>query len=178
MNAQEFIRISYNNIDARFINKRILIRGVVKKVKHIRFRCEKAVFKCERCGAKQEIEQDDCLLRSPNICSIELGGCGSKKGKTRFIHIKEESRNYDFQEFTLKNNKKELNHGIMRNEIRILCKEDLINLVRSRDLVDIKGLLQYYKPANKRKTNTGIYIIQAINIEIMAGKKRVYKQKV
>lgn len=149
---------------AEHLGRFVALEGMVKKVVEVRPKLEDAVFRCEMCGAVFRIAQEDQLLREPDVCPEEQGGCG-RKGV--FKLLTEESRFVDHQKIELQESHEDLRGGAQPERIAIYLEDDIVGEVAPGDRIVINGVLR----AQQRRQGSLKYaeflkVIDCVSIEV------------
>jgi replicative DNA helicase Mcm len=149
---------------AEHLGRFIAIEGMVKKVVEVRPKLEDAVFRCEMCGAVFRIPQEDQLLREPDVCPEEQGGCG-RKGAYKLLT--EESRFIDHQKIEIQESHEDLRGGAQPERIAVYLEDDIVGQVAPGDRIVINGILR----AQQRRQGSLKYaeflkVIDCVSIEV------------
>jgi replicative DNA helicase Mcm len=149
---------------AEHLGRFVAIEGMVKKVVEVRPKLEDAIFRCEMCGAVFKIKQEDQLLREPDVCPEEQGGCG-RKGV--FKLLTEESKFIDHQKIEMQESHEDLRGGAQPERIAVYLEDDIVGNVAPGDRIVINGILR----AQQRRQGSLKYaeflkVIDCVSIEV------------
>jgi len=152
--------IPLRGLNAKNLNKLIMLSGIVVKMSKVTPFITKALFKCTACGEFISVDQEDENLLLPKECP----SCGSRRG---FSLKLEESIFVDSQIIVIQETPEKLPAGMLPTQIGISLKEDLVDTARPGDLVSITGKMEL-----QRKTVRGgisrrfDFYVEANHIEV------------
>ncbi len=152
------------NLRAEQLGKFVAIEGMVKKVVEVRPKLEDATFRCELCGAVFRIPQDDQLIREPDACPEEQGGCG-RSGV--FKLLTEESKFIDSQKIEIQESHEDLRGGAQPERITVYLEDDIVGRIAPGDRVILNGILR----AQQRRQGSLKYaefqkVLDSVSIEL------------
>lgn len=145
-------------IDSTMIGKLIQIEALVISATIPDATVVTAIYKCETCGEKIKINQDDFELKPPDKCY----SCDNRK---RFKIIPEECIFVDTRQISLQERPEELPPGEVPEPLNTLLKGDLIRTVTPGDRVKIVGVVKA-KPV-KRGSLDFTKILEANSVEVL-----------
>ena len=146
------------DIDSIMIGKLIQIEALVISATIPDATVVTAVYKCETCGEKIKINQDDFELKSPDKCY----SCDNRK---RFKLIPEECVFIDTRQISLQERPEELPPGEVPEPLNTVLKGSLIRVVTPGDRVKIVGVVKA-KPV-KRGSLDFTKILEANSVEVL-----------
>nr|WP_211206232.1 minichromosome maintenance protein MCM [Fervidicoccus fontis] len=142
--------VPIRSIKSDYINKLIMIDGILVRVTPIKEKMFKAKFRhnIEECNqtfywppAGEEIKD---VIEPPQVCPI----CG-KPGNLRLIY--EESQFIDYQRTVVQERPEEIPPGQIPRSIEVVLTRDLVDQARPGDRVSIVGILRVVPSQSKMK---------------------------
>ncbi len=114
------------------------IDGIIRVASEVRPRLKMAAFRCSGCGALNEVEQDDFILREPVSC----GACGKRTPQVRFRLVVEKSIFVDLQRVEIQDTPENLRGGEQPQRLIAYLEDDLAGEVVPGDRVVLNGILR------------------------------------
>ena len=150
-------RMYIRDINSSFINKMVVVEGVITKMTDVRPKVEVGVFQCVHCGNVYRVPQPKesyGKLFEPGPCS-----CGRSNYKLNL----EDSIFIDMQKMQVQEPLEAMIRGEQAKNIDVWLEGDLTNRFYPGDKVLITGILRLIPP----KTKGAVYSIYlyAVNIE-------------
>lgn len=139
--------ISINNIStetklrdvgANYMRKLIFLKGIVCRMVPVRPLIVSAAFECKKSICKEitYVPQHESYIVSPNIC----GHC---RKSTKFSFMESLSKFVDIQELTIQERPEDLPAGQLPRQVKLeITRDDLIDVARAGDLVEVVGILR------------------------------------
>ncbi len=131
------------DLKTNYMNKLVQVEGIITRMKPIRSKMIKAVFRHEKEGCNAEFQwpfdEDELLedkIERPPVCPVcnEAGG--------RFVLLRDKSIYVDWQEITLQERPEDVPGGQMPRSVTVELTEDLVDVARPGDLVTIVGIVK------------------------------------
>lgn len=122
-----------------------------------------AVFKCEQCGFKQEVEQDPFKWGEPFECEKDSGGCGKRAGSTRFILDDESSLKMDFQICWVQDPMEDLKRAQRFRKALLLEDYQVQQRVEMGDRVRINYIVETKKKSKEETLR--VFILKCVHIQ-------------
>ena len=170
INLPEICQIPIRAIHAKYLNRLISIEGLVTKCTVNRVKIMVGAFRCPRCGAITKVNQrDENIIREPNECAEDQGGCGRSSNNFKFISGLSEYA--DFQKIQVEEYFDNLIGGVQPENIVAFLLDDLVSKVYPGDKVRINGIpFLSERKRNQSILNSFDICFQVVSIEI-------YKQR-
>lgn len=137
-NLPETQRILIRRLRAEHLGRFIAVEGLVKKVTEVRPKLKKAVFICQKCGARITVEQDEDILKEPLECYEEQGGCGRS---STFKLSPSLSEFIDSQKVEIQESPEGLRGGAQPERISVYIDDDIVGDIAPGDRVIVNGVL-------------------------------------
>jgi replicative DNA helicase Mcm len=137
-NLPDIHKIIIRKIRASHLGKLKAIEGLVKKRTEVRPKLQVAAFLCQKCGAVMKIEQDEDILKEPNECYEEQGGCGRVSSFKLLTNL---STFIDSQKIEIQENPEGLRGGAQPEKISVYLEDDLVGEIAPGDRVIVNGIL-------------------------------------
>tara|TARA_B100000029_G_scaffold211849_1_gene209819 strand:+ start:2372 stop:4528 length:2157 start_codon:yes stop_codon:yes gene_type:complete len=110
------------------IDKLRSVDVIVTKISEIKPRIHRAVFQCEACEFKIEVDQEnERELKEPLNCPQSLGGCGSSKPATRFDLVLVSSKMVNNQWIEIQEQPENVPSGAQPRRGMVLIEGDQVN---------------------------------------------------
>ena len=138
INIPELHKIIIRKIRANHLGKLKAIEGLVKKRTDVRPKLQVAAFACQKCGAIIRIEQDEDILKEPNECTEDQGGCGRVSSFKLSTNL---SEFVDSQKIEIQENPEGLRGGAQPEKISVYLEDDLVGEIAPGDRVIVNGIL-------------------------------------
>jgi replicative DNA helicase Mcm len=147
-------------IGAEQIGKLVVLNGIIVRATAVYPLIIKSVFRCVSCGESINLEQSNQFLRTPQECP----SCNRRRG---FELSPKESIFINSQRVTIQERPEELPPGQLPRQINIELKDDIVDIARPGDRINIIGTINLIR----RQGRGGIYrifdfILEANNIEV------------
>lgn len=149
---------------AEHLGRFVAIEGMVKKAVEVRPKLLDATFRCELCASVFRVPQDDQLLREPDVCPEEQGGCG-RRGV--FKLLADESRFIDSQKIEIQESHEDLRGGAQPERITVYLEDDVVGQIAPGDRVVINGILRaQQRRSGSMKFAEFLKVVDCVSIEI------------
>ena len=155
------------DIKTIYMNKLVQVDGIITRMKPVRSRMIKAVYRHEKEGCNAEFQwpydEDEVLedrIEKPTQCPI----CGESGG--RFVLLRDKSIYVDWQEITLQERPEEVPGGQMPRSITVELTEDLVDIARPGDVVTVVGIVKPSPVAGNDKVPYFELKVEAISIAV------------
>lgn len=126
--------IPLRKIGSENIGKLVMVSGIIVRATAVTPFLLKAAFRCSSCGEINWIEQTSQYMRTPLKCE----SCNSRRG---FELVPKESVFIDSQRITLQERPEDLPPGQLPRSINIDLLDDLVDMARPGDRVNIVGVI-------------------------------------
>ncbi|MDG6220828.1 MAG: minichromosome maintenance protein MCM [Candidatus Thermoplasmatota archaeon] len=133
--------ILIRDIRHEHVGKYLTVNGIIKRASDIRPRLLMGVFRCSRCGAFFNMEQEGSRFVEPVVCDQEQGGCGKNINQTSFKLLPERSKYVDSQNLEIQEELEGLRGGAQPKSIKIWLEDDVVGMVFPGDRVRLNGVL-------------------------------------
>ncbi|MCD4740032.1 minichromosome maintenance protein MCM, partial [archaeon] len=145
------------DINSDFINKMIVVEGVINKITDVRPKVELAVFECIHCGNKYRIFQNNELygkLKEPGVCTCQRNSWKLNLEESTFI---------DMQKMQIQEPLEAIIRGEQAKTIEVWLEGDITNQFYPGDKVITNGTLKLIPP--KHKGSVYATYINAVHVE-------------
>jgi len=137
----------------------ISVDAIATKIGRVLPRTYEGSFVCVACGHSTRISQpNEQELIEPIECFQIDGGCGRKKGQTRFVQRVEESILIDTQFIELQEPPENLRGGVQPERILCIAEHDIAGQLNPGDRVTANGML-FVRSQRKSGKDTPIFDI-------------------
>ena len=137
----------------------ISVDAIATKIGRVLPRTYEGSFVCAACGHSTRISQpNEQELIEPIECFQIDGGCGRKKGQTRFVQRVEESILIDTQFIELQEPPENLRGGVQPERILCIAEHDMAGQLNPGDRVTANGML-FVRSQRKSGKDTPIFDI-------------------
>ena len=137
----------------------ISVDAIATKIGRVLPRTYEGAFICAACGHSTRISQpNEQELIEPIECFQIDGGCGRKKGQTRFVQRVEESILIDTQFIELQEPPENLRGGVQPERILCIAEHDMAGQLNPGDRVTANGML-FVRSQRKSGKDTPIFDI-------------------
>jgi replicative DNA helicase Mcm len=137
----------------------ISVDAIATRISGVRPRTYEGTFECVACGHRTRISQpNEQELIEPVECFEIDGGCGRRKGQTRFVQRIEESILIDSQFIELQEPPENLRGGIQPERILCIAEHDIAGKLNPGDRVTANGVL-FVRSQRKAGKETPIFDI-------------------
>ena len=133
---------SVRHLRSEDLGSMISVDAIAVKISGVRPRTYEGTFECIACGHRTMISQpNEQELIEPVECFEIDGGCGRRKGQTRFVQRIEESILINSQFIELQEPPENLRGGVQPERILCIAEHDLAGKLNPGDRVTANGLL-------------------------------------
>jgi replicative DNA helicase Mcm len=137
-NLPDVNRLIIRHIRANHLGQLKAVEGLVKKRTEVRPKLNTAAFICQKCGAIIKVDQDDDILKEPNECYSDQGGC---ERISSFKLVTSLSSFIDSQKIEIQENPEGLRGGAQPERLSIYLEDDLVGEIAPGDRVIVNGIL-------------------------------------
>ncbi len=131
------------DVKTEMIDKLVQVEGIITRMKPVRSRMIRALFRHEKEGCNAEfywpMDEEEIIedkIERPPACPV----CGESGG--RFVLLRDKSTYIDWQEITLQERPEDVPGGQMPRSIMVELTEDLVDIARPGDLVTVVGIVE------------------------------------
>lgn len=137
----------------------ISVDAIATKIGRVLPRTYEGAFVCVACGHSTRVSQpNEQELIEPIECFEIDGGCGRRKGQTRFVQRVEESILIDTQFIELQEPPENLRGGVQPERILCIAEHDIAGQLNPGDRVTANGML-FVRSQRKSGKDTPIFDI-------------------
>ncbi len=142
------------------IGKLVMIHGIIVRASAVTPLIVRAIFRCPVCGELNRVEQSGQTLTQPPKCI----SCDNRKG---FELIPKDSQFIDSQRVTIQERPEELPAGQLPRSLTINLKDDIVDIARPGDRINLTGTIDLLKRFGRGGTlRVFELIIDANHIEV------------
>lgn len=131
------------------LGKMVAVEGMVRKVTTIRPRMTHAMYRCERCGAEQLIEQGRSYRNEPLMCT---GSDACNKQATRFTIKDRKSKYIDAQILEIQESPEGLRGGAQPERLVGHVEDDLAGMITAGNRITLNGIIRSMEKAERDKS--------------------------
>jgi replicative DNA helicase Mcm len=131
------------DIKTQYMNKLIQVEGIITRMRPVRSKMIKAVYRHEKEGCNAEFQwpyEEDEYLEDKIDRPLQCPVCGEAGG--RFVLLRDKSVYVDWQEITLQERPEDVPGGQMPRSVTVELTEDLVDMARPGDLVTVVGIVR------------------------------------
>ncbi|WP_252701335.1 LAGLIDADG family homing endonuclease [Natronosalvus vescus] len=132
------------DIRARYMNKLVQVRGIIRKATDVRPKIEEAAFECQLCGTLNRIPQSTGDFQEPHECQ----GC-ERQGPFRVNF--DQSEFVDSQKLRIQESPEGLRGGETPQAIDVNIEDDITGEVTPGDHVSAVGVLRLEQQGNQQE---------------------------
>jgi replicative DNA helicase Mcm len=134
-------RLLVRDLSSEYIQKVVVVEGIVREVTDVMPRIKVAVWACKNCGAQIKEVQDGPTLKKPLSCPY----CGRRD----FELLEDLSQYTDFQKIRIQEPLEFLRGGEQSRHIAVYLEDDLVNRTSPGERIIITGILRIRKTQGK-----------------------------
>jgi len=127
-------KLSLRKVGSEHLERLVMIDGIIVRATQVKPMIVKAKFKCRRCNAVRELDQDGVVMQAPVICTECRG--------TAFDLLEKESTFMNSQEIRIQEKPEDLPPGQLPRAMDAKLVEDLVDIARPGDRVSIIGVVR------------------------------------
>ncbi len=147
-------------IGAEHIGRLIMITGIIVRATSVQPFILKAAFTCNQCGETILLDQTDQFLKTPRECP----SCSSRRG---FELNPKESVFIDSQRIAIQERPEELPAGQLPRQINVDLRDDIVDIARPGDRVNLTGVLNLIRKQSRGGTlRVFDFALEANNVDV------------